>query len=85
MKHTYFVIVDTTQPNDSTKYAWYFSRPCMNDLACCVMQFARSNKTEPDKIRLYVFESKKEWSKSYDEYIKRFTARVNEELKPAAL
>ena len=57
----------------------------MNDLACCVMQFARSNKTEPDKIRLYVFESKKEWSKSYDEYIKRFTARMNEELKQAAL
>jgi len=49
------------------------------------MRFARSNKTEPDKIRLYVFESKKEWSKSYDEYIKRFTARTNEELKPAAL
>lgn len=49
------------------------------------MQFARSNKTELDKIRLYVFESKKAWSKSYDEYITRFTAKIREELKPAAL
>lgn len=85
MKNIYFAIIDTTQPNDSYDFACFLSKSCMTDLAGCIMQFARANKTNPDNMRLYIYPTKQDWNNDYCKFVERFTLRMRADMNGLSL
>ena len=75
MKHLYFVVFDTTRPNDSPEHAYYDSIAYGTDLAGFVTCIARKNGTEIGKIRLIFFETRKAWERAKYAHLARINSK----------
>lgn len=63
MKYIYFMIADTTKNREEYAFQSFFKVYSGNDLAGYLQSVSETNNTPIDKLRLYVYGTKKVWER----------------------
>ena len=71
MVNFYFVVMDTTRDREDPAQMWFTSSNCNHDLAGFVRAIAERNRTEFEKMRLFIYPSKKDWEAARTAFVKR--------------
>lgn len=71
MVHFYFVVMDTTKDREDPAQMWFTDANCNHDLTGFVRSIAERNGTAFEKMRLFIYPTKKEWEGARAAFIKR--------------
>lgn len=71
MANVYFLVMDVTKDREDPKQMWFSKTYHYQDLTGYVLSIAKRNGTEPEKIKLFIYPTKKAWEASMREFVKR--------------
>lgn len=64
----YYMIYDTTKEYKSKDHAQYFEKETNNNILTDIIEFAKKNKTNIEDLRVFSFETKKQYEESFRKY-----------------
>lgn len=71
MANVYFLVMDVTKDREDPRQMLFSQSPYYQDLSGLVFSIAKRNGTEPEKIKLFIYPTKKAWEASMREFVKR--------------
>lgn len=69
MKKIYFRVVNWNLKNQNKEYQYFSNVAANNDIAGIINIFARDTNSNIKDLRVYIFESKKQYDTALDDYV----------------